>query len=213
VRDREFAAIPIVAAVLGIGAALLVAADAGAWAWVTLGVATLVLAVLVAVVFSRRHRHPEPADAPRVAAAAAADTSTHRVLVVADESCTSGEFVEAVRAHAGSRTLDVYVIAPSLGSRLARWTGDEGAYAEADRHLNDTIGALQRAGLPGRGRIGAHDPLQAADDALREFPADEVLFAVHGAGSENWLEQGVVELARERYDVPVAHVVVETTTG
>jgi GABA permease len=208
-RDREFLAIPVVAVVAGFGAAMFFAADAGVWAWVALGVATLVLGVVVYAVVARRHRHPAAAEAPRVAAVAAADPSIHRVLVVADESCTSDAFTEVVRSHAGGRALDVYVIAPSLGSRLARWTGDEGAYTEADRHLNDTIGALRRAGLPARGRIGAHDPLQAADDALREFPADEVLFAVHGAGAENWLEQGVVDLAKQRYDVPVGHVVVE----
>lgn len=211
-RDREFLAIPVVAVVLGFGVALLVAADAGVWAWVALGVATIVLAIVAYAVVARRHPHPSSQEAPRVAAVAAADPSIHRVLVVADESCTTDAFLSAVTAHSEGRALDVYVIAPSLGSRLARWTGDEGAYTEADRHLNDTIGALRRGGVSARGRIGAHDPLQAADDALREFPADEILFVVHGSGAENWLEQGVVGLAGDRYDVPVGHVVVEPTS-
>jgi hypothetical protein len=208
VKDREFAAIPIVAVILGFGVALMFAGEAGAWAWVALGLATLALGILVAVLVGRRSVHPADAVAPRPAAAPAGDPAIRRVLLVADESCTSEAFVAAVRGHGGGRELDVFVIAPSLGSRLARWTGDEGAYAAAEQHLADTIGALRRAGIASRGHIGSHDPLQAADDALREFPADEVLFAVHGAGAENWLERGVVTLAEQRYAVPVAHVVI-----
>lgn len=203
-RDREFLAIPVVAVLAGFGVALFFAGEVGAVAWVMLGVAAVVLGLVVAWLVSRRHRHPDPGAAPRVAHAT--DPSVHRVLVVADESCSSPAFLDAVRAHASGRRIEAFVIAPSLGSRLARWTGDDGAYAGAQQHLDDSIATLQGAGIAVRGRVGAHDPLQAADDALREFPADEVVFVVHAAGHENWLEQGVVELATGRYDVPVAHV-------
>ena len=37
------------------------------------------------------------------------------------------------------------------------------------------------------------------------FDADEVVF-VTGAGRDNWLERDVLELARERYDIPVTQV-------
>lgn len=203
---REFAAIPIVAVILGFGVALLMAGEAGPWAWVALGGAAVVLSALVVWLVGRSHRHPSREAAPRVAPAA--DPTRHRVLLVADESCTSEAFVAAVGDHAAGRALDVFVIAPSLGSRLARWTGDDHPYADAERHLTDTLAALRRAGIACQGHVGDHDPLQAADDALREFPADEVLFAVHGDGEENWLEQGVVGLAAGRYSVPVEHVVV-----
>lgn len=210
-RDREFLAIPVVAVVVGFAAAMLFAADQGVLAWVALGVAALVLGGLVALVVSRRHRHPALADAPPVRAPA--DTARHHVLLVADESCTAEAFVGAVTAHAGSRPVDAFVIAPALGSRLARWTGDDGAYAGAQKHLDDAIGALRAAGIPARGRIGAHDPIQAADDALREYAADEVVFAVHREGDENWLEKGVVESATARYAVPVSSIEVETRQG
>jgi hypothetical protein len=206
-RDREFLAIPVVAAVVGFAAAMLFAADQGVLAWVALGVATLCVSAVVVWVVSRRHRHPAPADAP--AARGSADPTRHHVLLVADESCTAETFVGAVTAHAGGRPVDAFVIAPALGSRLARWTGDDGAYAGAQKHLDDAIGALRAAGIPARGRIGAHDPLQAADDALREYAADEVVFAVHRAGAENWLEKGVVEAAATRYSVPVSSIEVE----
>ena len=62
--------------------------------------------------------------------------------------------------------------------------------------------------IDARGEVGADDPIQAADDALREFPADEIVFAVHAGAEAGWLEQGVVEAAETRYDVPVTHLTV-----
>jgi hypothetical protein len=68
----------------------------------------------------------------------------------------------------------------------------------------------ETGGQPTKTFVGAHDPLQAADDGLREFPADAIVFATHPDGRANWLEEGVVETARRRSSVPVSHVVVDT---
>ena len=43
----------------------------------------------------------------------------------------------------------------------------------------------------------------------REFPADEIVLSTHPEGRSHWLEQGVVVDARQRFDVPVTHVVVD----
>jgi len=55
------------------------------------------------------------------------------------------------------------------------------------------------------GTVGSDDPIQAADDALRTFAADELVF-VTGRGKANWLEDDALELARGRYGIPVAHI-------
>jgi GABA permease len=47
------------------------------------------------------------------------------------------------------------------------------------------------------------------EDALRLFPADEVMISTHPPGRSNWLEHDVVDRARERFDLPVTHVVVD----
>ena len=59
------------------------------------------------------------------------------------------------------------------------------------------------------GEIGDDDPLQAIDDALRTFAPDELIISTHPEGRSNWLERGVVEHARERFALPVTHVVVD----
>jgi hypothetical protein len=204
----EFAAIPIVAATLGILFVLFLAYDEGLWAWLLVGALGILLAALIARSAARRNRHPSPQSAPSVVAAPATD-GVHRVLVIADDSVTSEEFSATITAHAAGQPIEAFVVAPALSSRLGRWTGDESAYRSAQEHLDVTVAALSSAGITASGEIGSHDPLQAADDGLREFPANEIVFATHPVDTANWLEQGIVEEALSRYAIPVTHVVVE----
>lgn len=201
----ELAAIPIVAVILGIGVVIAVAGDQGTWAWVLVGVAGLVLLFLLAWLYARRNPHAA-ANQPAPQVAAPADAETYRVLVIADESCVDPAFAEQLAGHAGGRTVEALVIAPAIGSWLQRWTSDESTHADARKHLDDTVTALARAGITARGETGADDPLQAADDGLREFPAHEVVFVTKPGTSTDWVEKGVVETARTRYAVRVVHI-------
>ena len=93
---------------------------------------------------------------------------------------------------------------------MRTWTSDEDpARADAQSRLDASLSRLVDAGVSARGEIGDGDPLQALEDALREFPADEIVVSTHPPGRSHWLEQGVVEQARQRYDVPITHVVVD----
>jgi len=119
--------------------------------------------------------------------------------------CTPGDLQSLADGRGKSRTA-VFVVAPAVSSRLARLTGDEDAYASAQQHLDDTVDALTSLGFEATGHLGSHDPLQATDEALREFPADEIVFVLHGGRDTEWLEQGVVGLAQARYSVPVSQL-------
>ncbi len=72
-----------------------------------------------------------------------------------------------------------------------------------------SVGELERLGIDARGEVGDPDPLQAIEDALRTFGADVIIVSTHPEGRSNWLERGVVEAARERFAVPITHVVVD----
>jgi hypothetical protein len=206
---RELAAIPIVLVFLGVLFAIMLLAELGIWGWVIFGVVSVAALVFVLVLLARQPTHASELDAPATASRRAAEPDgTYRVVLVCDDSCTSPDFVDEVVAHAAGRQLEVFVVAPELGSRLSRWTGDDTARGVASEHLDATLEALEAAGVGARGEVGPPDPIRAADDALREFPADEVVFATHPEADANWLEQNVLQVARTRYDVPVTHVVV-----
>jgi len=203
----ELIAVPIVAVVLGVLVILAVAADAGGWAWIGVIVAAFVLLILLGVAWSRRNPHPAANTAPPPVAAAPADSDgSYRILVIADESCMDPSFANEIVSHGAGRKVEALVIAPAIGSRLARWTGDESAHADARQHLDDTVPALARAGVTARGETGADDPLQATDDGLREFAANEIVFVTKPGTDTDWVEKGVVDAARGRYSVPVTHI-------
>jgi hypothetical protein len=103
------------------------------------------------------------------------------------------------------RPVSLFVMAPALQSRIGVIAGDQRGYDSAARHLEATIKALEDAGLPAQGEVGPPDPLQAADDGLRQFPANEIVFVTHPEGKTNWLEDGVVAMAASRYFQPVRH--------
>lgn len=178
----------------------------GPAAWVALGAVVAVVVGTVLVIGARRPRGVISTggslgtfDMPQ----RPSDDAEHRVLMVTDRPVSPADVASLPTVGPESR---VFVVAPAVSSRMARWTGDEQAYSEAEGRLHDTIEVLATAGIGSTGHVGAHDPLQATDDGLREFPADEVVYVV-GVGAEaQWLEDGVVEAARARYPIPVSAI-------
>jgi hypothetical protein len=135
---------------------------------------------------------------------------SRRILVIANETVGGEELRTLLERKAEGVAEEMLLVCPALNSRVRTWTSDEDpARAEAQSRLDASLARLGEAGVSVRGEIGDGDPLQALEDALREFPADEIVVSTHPPGRSHWLEQGVVEQARHRYDVPVTHVVVD----
>jgi hypothetical protein len=80
---------------------------------------------------------------------------------------------------------------------------------QAQERLSTSLARLREAGVDAKGEIGDAEPLQAMEDALRLFGADEIIISTHPEGRSHWLEKGIVDAARERFAVPIAHVVVD----
>ena len=138
-------------------------------------------------------------------------TGAYGVLVVADEGCSGAALCEPLSELVSGRHADVLVVAPALVSAVRYLDSDvDAARGNAQARLDETIGALEAAGIAARGEIGSESPLEAIADALAVFPADEIVVATPPQESTNWLEQGVVERARELHEQPVTHLVVES---
>ena len=189
---------------LTLAGAILVALAAWINTWLGLVVfLALVGAALWAIRGGMRQRPPQ-------AHVVHDDVRTHRVLVVANETVGGGELLELLGHKSVGVREEMLLVCPALNSRVRTWTSDEdGARAAAQARLDASLARLTEAGVSARGEIGDGDPLQALEDALRLFPADEIVVSTHPPGRSNWLEQGVVEQARMRFDVPVTHVVVD----
>ena len=201
-RD-EAAAFQVVLATLGGAVLVVLAALLSTWLGVMVFLA-LVIVALWAIRGGMRHR---PAQSHVVQ-----EGPTRRILVIANETVGGDELLTLLGRKAAGMREDVLLVCPALNSRVRTWTSDEdGARSAARARLDSSLAQLAAAEVTARGEIGDGDPLQALEDALREFPADEIVLSTHPPGRSHWLEQGVVELARQRYDVPITHVVVDVT--
>ncbi len=148
---------------------------------------------------------------PQRAEVASAGDSAFRVLVVANQTVGGEALLEEIRNRCRGRTAEVMVTVPALpGSRLAYWaSATDEAVEAAKQRLAESLAAIESLGIQARGQVGDQDPNVAMADALRAFPADELIISTHPASTSKWLDRGVVEKARDQVDLPVTHVVVD----
>jgi hypothetical protein len=178
----------------------------GSWISTWLGLAVFVVLTAGALWFVWTGRRERPAR-HRVAS----DPGTRRILVVANETVEGAELLAAIRERVHGGRAEVYVVSPALNSKLRHWVSDEdGAREAAQARLDRSLARLEANGLPAQGEIGDADPVQAVEDALRGFGGiDEIVLSTHPEGRSHWLERGVVDAMRHRFDVPLTHVVVD----
>jgi hypothetical protein len=165
-----------------------------------LGLAIGALAVGTVLVVAAVKRPDEPIEV------ADAGDQRRRLLLVAIEPVDQPQAVESIRAAARARAdeeAEVLVLAPALNTPLEHWASDVGrSRLDAQRKLVLTVGALAAADVEARGSVGDPDPLQAVEDTLRQFAADEVIVGLpEGEGSAS--ASSLVAELRRRLDLPV----------
>lgn len=130
---------------------------------------------------------------------------SQRVLVLTDENVEDEQEVpEPIRPFI-DRADDIYVLAPTLTTRLQSLTGDiDRPRREAYGRLHMVFEHMHASGIEAQGAVGDEDPIAAIGDALSEFDADVVLLRLNAPGSEheNWRERRLAERVRARFDLP-----------
>jgi hypothetical protein len=133
-----------------------------------------------------------------------------RILVVANETVGGATLRRCIQKRAEGVREEILVVVPALNSPIRHWASDDDdARARAQDRLAASLARLNADGVNARGEVGDSEPLQAIEDALRTFGADEIIISTHPEGRSNWLEKGVVSGARERFAVPITHIVVD----
>jgi hypothetical protein len=193
----------LVGAVVYLGAIGLAAIAGGFWPALIVFV-VLTLAVVLWWAFARSGEVP-PQTRPSAHAA-----GERRILVIANETVGGETLRNMIEERSRDVRAVVLVCTPALNSRLRYWASDEdNARSAAQERLDASLSRLHALGIDASGEVGDANPLQAMEDALRTFGADEIIISTHPEGRSNWLEKGVVEHARERFAVPIRHVVVD----
>ena len=130
-----------------------------------------------------------------------------RLLVVISTDVADEVLRDLVRRRGGDDA-EMLVVAPAAEISRLDWltNAEDDARAEAS-----SLAATAAEAVPTRdveAQVGDSDPLTAIEDALRRFPADEILVVTRPDDQASWLEEHTGEAARTRFDLPITHVTV-----
>jgi hypothetical protein len=130
------------------------------------------------------------------------------LLVVATVPVEAGLLRDRVHEHAGDDA-EVRIVAPASDLSPLQWlaTDEDDAREEAAEIAEEAERAVE-AQVVGT-EVGDTDPVQAIEDALRQFPAEEVLVVTRPGDEAGWLEEDAAAEASERFGVPVTHLVLD----
>jgi hypothetical protein len=133
-----------------------------------------------------------------------------KILALAAEPISADVIKDAVGPNVAEGA-EVLVVAPALNTKARFWLSDpDAAIARAQEVAAESEERMEEDGVDAVGQTGESDPLLAIQDALATFPADEIVLVTHPDGQKNWLEEGVVSEAQERFaDRTVRHLVVD----
>ena len=131
------------------------------------------------------------------------------MLVVATAPVEETVLRDRVREHAGPDA-EVRVVAPASDLSPLEWlaTDEDEARGEAAGIARSAERAVQSEAGRVETEVGDSDPVQAIEDALRQFPADELIIVTRTGDKAGWLEKDSAEEASERFGAPVTHLVV-----
>ena len=166
-----------------------------------------VVTAWAAFVYLRRR----PERPVKTAPAHVGPADERQILVIANETLADGRLVEEIERAAAGYRKQVRVVCPALTSPVRHWMSDlDGARAQAQQRLDESLSWLHAAGIEAEGEIGDEDPLLAIENALRRFGADEIIISTHPEAHSNWGERDVVKRARARFALPITQVMIDS---
>ena len=133
-----------------------------------------------------------------------------KILALVSEP-VSGDVLKSAVGIDEAEDAEVLVIAPALNdSKVRFWASDpDGSIERAADVAEESAERMEEQGVDAVGQTGESDPLLALQDALTTFEADEIVLCTRPGGELNWLEEGVVDEVRERFDRPVRHIEID----
>jgi hypothetical protein len=166
------------------------------------GLAAGAVAVAVILVLAARARFDEPIEV------ASAPPDRFAMLVVLETPLEDPMLAGAIEeiASAGAKTTrsgaerrpEVLLLAPATNTAVAHWLSDlRQARFDAQHRLTLSLATLASADVDARGAVGDSDPVQAVEDTLRTFGAQEVVFVTPSGDAKD------IEQVRRRLDRPV----------
>lgn len=130
------------------------------------------------------------------------------VLILANETIAGGALLDRIKekAEAGSR---FFVVVPQTRPRHGNVIYDDVVRDSAQVRMELAVEYIRDLGAVGEGEVGDTDPFNAAMDAFRAQPIDEIIVGTKPVESSSWVKRDLVERLEEETGVPVEHVIVD----
>ena len=125
-----------------------------------------------------------------------------RTLVVANETVSGQNLLNALRAKAEEEPRRFIVICPQSGNGA-------GADDDVPERLAHTLKELQDAGFDAIGQVVHPDPFTAIQNALQFYAPDDIVISTFPETRSGWLRGDLIGCVRASTGKPVEHVVSE----
>lgn len=130
------------------------------------------------------------------------------VLILANETIAGKALLDRIRER-GEEGARFFVVVPQTKPRHGNVIYDEVVRDSAQVRVDLALEFIRDLGAVGEGEVGDADPFNAAMDATRAQPIDEIIISTLPATSSGWLRRDLIERLEEETGVPVEHVVVD----
>ncbi len=135
------------------------------------------------------------------------------VLVLTSEIVPVHALRSALGSAKAAEDAEIMVVAPALHeSGLRFWLSDaDEAIARAQQVSRKTVENLGEAGIAAHGESGEGAPLDAIEDALRDFPADRIIVFTRPEADERYREGVEDSEIKQRFGLPVEHALLPSS--
>ena len=147
-----------------------------------------------------------------------------RYLVVANQTLSSDELVEALGERAAAEPSDFWIIVPAtpvkhlaakavpmppmpvMGGVLSLPGTREEARRLAEEKLQSALRRLAATGATADGEVGDGDPMRAVEAAVSGRQFDEIIVSTLPERLSHWLRQDFPSRLEHKFHLPVTHV-------
>jgi len=124
---------------------------------------------------------------------------TKNVIVVANQTATAPELVDALKGIAGEEPTRFTLIVPG--------TPHDDGRVPPEQRLDEALKELSGHGLEIEGHVGCHDPVVAVSDEWSRGSYQQVVVSTLPLRTSKWLPGGLPDRVAQVTGAPVIHVV------
>jgi hypothetical protein len=132
--------------------------------------------------------------------------SAKTILVVANETLSGRELLEAVRERADAHVRFILCV-PQNQPRSGLVVYDDAVFDAAQVRVDLALEVIRGEDIRAIGEVGDPDPFAATLDAVREYSPQEIIISTYPETRSGWLRRDLIDRVRDATGLPVTHIV------